>query len=80
MFGRRIVEFLHKRTSRTFSLLAFGERWFLSLHWIQMPCFKLKKLEAQWAEPVSLTFHSALRKLKTEPFIGCFPPSFGSFG
>jgi len=24
-----------------------------------------KKLEAQWAEPVSLTFHSALRKLNT---------------
>jgi hypothetical protein len=32
------------------------------------------KLEAQWAEPVSLTFHSALRKLNTVS--NCYCPLF----
>jgi hypothetical protein len=40
------------------------------IHGTHIVCYKFngtnKKLEAQWAEPVSLTFHSALRKLNTE--------------
>jgi hypothetical protein len=39
------------------------------------------KIEAQWSEPMSFTFHSALRKLNTDrTFYWCFPPKFGSFG
>jgi hypothetical protein len=39
------------------------------------------KIEAQWSEPMSFTFHSALRKLNIDrTFYMCFPPKFGSFG
>ena len=35
----------------------------ISIEWLNSK----QKLEAQWSEPVSLTFQSALRKLNTEP-------------
>ena len=36
----------------------------------------IEKLEAQWIEPVSSTFPSALRKLNTQPSMYMLPTKF----
>jgi hypothetical protein len=57
MFGRRIVEFLHKRTRQIFSLLTFGEWWFLSLHYcvFSNESIALKILRKYIMSPVNST-------------------------
>jgi hypothetical protein len=46
------------------------QRKIQSLYNIEKSIAIKNRLEAQWSEPVSLTFHSTLRKLNTKPFIG----------
>ena len=58
------------RTKQMFIILNWSITWDLrrkiKKNYNSSNIFKEKKIEAQWAEPVSLTFHSALRKLYFE--------------
>ena len=73
----RVWQFVYKENCRCTRLMQRS----LQVVIRQMFVLCSLKIEAQWSEPMSFTFHSALRKLNTDiTFNRCFPPKFGSVG